>query len=561
MSEARWRDRLLRHRALLWPLAIALLASVFLLRDLGERRLQKSDEALFASAALQMTRDGGVLYPARGEFGAYDTMGKPPGAIWVTALSISVFGRNNFAARLPTALAGVATLVLLYLFGTAISGRRVGGVIAALLLLTQGGWLTEARTLWLENSLSALFLLAVWLDAHARQATSPRSGYRWQVATGVTIGFAALVKHLVGLAPLGAIVLAELLVNPRIILRPRQLLRRFGATLASVAAVFGWWVVVFLVDHGRADSMMHLRYKWIADRVSERKGQDVANIFTQLVEPWVLVAGLICLLALVYALMRRGRHLAISAAAQQRAYLVVAVAGLVLSHVVVFCVISDKLRAWYMLPVIPLLVLAIGAVWGSWLGQRSSTLRLVALATLVAATVYALPETARWYTFFAIALGAGLLGLLATQLDPRALQLRLPLLGSASPATALRSSLAIVLLGVVLLGGMRESSAEAWKEQKPDLFLQYLDEWRAEPPPHIVIDAQHWARWIYMQPMVYWYWSPMEMVPHRLKVPCDISTLPPGTFVMLHHTNYQCVQPRARQTRNLTPWWRMVRLN
>ena len=72
MTGARWRERLLRHRALGWPLLIALLASVFLLRDLGERRLQKSDEALFAAAALQMTRDGGVLYPARGEFGAYD---------------------------------------------------------------------------------------------------------------------------------------------------------------------------------------------------------------------------------------------------------------------------------------------------------------------------------------------------------------------------------------------------------------------------------------------------------------------------------------------------------
>ena len=39
---------------------------------------------------------------------------KPPLAYWLTAISFRVFGFNEFAGRLPNALAGWLTLALLY---------------------------------------------------------------------------------------------------------------------------------------------------------------------------------------------------------------------------------------------------------------------------------------------------------------------------------------------------------------------------------------------------------------------------------------------------------------
>lgn len=49
---------------------------------------------------------------------------KPPLFIWMQALCMNIFGVNEFAARLPNAIAGAVTLSTLFLLGIRISGRK-----------------------------------------------------------------------------------------------------------------------------------------------------------------------------------------------------------------------------------------------------------------------------------------------------------------------------------------------------------------------------------------------------------------------------------------------------
>src|SRR5688572_17362545 len=62
------------------------------------------DEAIYANNALEMTETENLLVlHNNGEPSLYNT--KPPLNIWLQALSIRVFGINEFAIRLPSYLA------------------------------------------------------------------------------------------------------------------------------------------------------------------------------------------------------------------------------------------------------------------------------------------------------------------------------------------------------------------------------------------------------------------------------------------------------------------------
>jgi len=544
------------HRHLLWPLLVLVVASAFFLHRFSERKLEKSDEALYAAAALELVNGANPLYP-RGEFSAYWMMGKPPGALWPPALLMTLFGRSKAAVRLPTELAGIAAIFLIYLIGSAITRHRAAGALAALLALTPQLWLEMARQYWLENTLTALFLAAIWLDAKTRDLAPSRRQLWLQGAVGALIGYATLVKHAVGLAPLGAIVLAELATRPQIVARPRQLLRRFGPTLAGALLVGGPWLIALVANAGPGAPLAEIGKKLGPDLRDPRAAGDVWKMFLTLCDPWFLFAGLACMLALLLWSTRRRRSEPVSAQ-PEAAFLVVACSALFASHLVVFCIVADKLRGWYMLPVIPLLGLAIGCVVGGAALRRLPRLGALALVVVLVGIGANLDPRLPWYTAFSIALTALGLWVVSSRAAPALNRPRwlLPTLrGRAVPATV--SALAVIgLLGL----GLQRSAVFVWRDYPADNFALLADQWRRQPPPRLVIDEASWRRPLYMTPSVYFYFSPVPIVPHGVDLPCDISDLPAGELVMLHINKYPCVASRVGDVRELGPWWRLVTL-
>ncbi|MBN2359451.1 MAG: glycosyltransferase family 39 protein [Deltaproteobacteria bacterium] len=555
--------RIRAHRHLLWPLLVLVVASVFFLYRLDLRKLEKSDEALYAAAALELVNGANPLFP-RGQFSDYRRMGKPPGALWPPALLIKVFGRSKVAVRLPTMLAGIAAIFLVYLIGAAIARHRAAGALAALLALTPGLWLEMARMFWLENTLTALFLAAIWIDARGRAAADPRRQLWLHGAAGALIGYAILVKHAVGLAPLGALLVAELVTNPAIAGQPRRLARRFGPLLGGALLVSGPWLAAFVADAGIGAPLAEIGKKLGPDTHGPRSANDVWKMFLTLVEPWYLLAGLACLVALLLLIARRRRtgpgtpppQPLAAMTAPDPAFLVVACAALFASHLVVFCIVSDKLRGWYMLPVIPLLGLAIGTVVGGAALRRLPRLGALAFVVVLGGLSASLDPSLPWQTSLAVALGALFLWIAVRRAVP--LLLRNRPRWESRVGRWLPSTLTALALVALLGGGLKRSAQFAWRDYPVDNFAYYAALWQRQPPARLVIDQSNWERPLYMTPSVYYYFSPLPIAPHRLDLPCDISDLPPGEHVMLHITKYQCVAPRVREVRELGPWWRLV---
>jgi 4-amino-4-deoxy-L-arabinose transferase-like glycosyltransferase len=104
-------------RAYLPYLLITVIAALLFIPFLGSVHLFDWDEINFAECAREMIRSGDYSIVQIGYLPFWE---KPPLFIWMQAASMNVFGINEFAARLPNAIAGIVTLLVIYH-----SGKRI----------------------------------------------------------------------------------------------------------------------------------------------------------------------------------------------------------------------------------------------------------------------------------------------------------------------------------------------------------------------------------------------------------------------------------------------------
>ncbi|MFT4032535.1 MAG: glycosyltransferase family 39 protein [Siphonobacter sp.] len=104
-------------------LLIALVAGLFFIPFLGGVHLFDWDEINFAEAAREMIVLKDYL---RVHIDFKPFWEKPPFFFWLQVLSMKIFGVGEFAARLPNAICGIITLIILYQLGERLYNRRFG---------------------------------------------------------------------------------------------------------------------------------------------------------------------------------------------------------------------------------------------------------------------------------------------------------------------------------------------------------------------------------------------------------------------------------------------------
>jgi len=102
--------------------------------------------------------------------------------------SISLLGVNLWAVRLPSVLAGLATIFFTYLVGREISGRRTG-LLAALILSFQSYHLWVSR-LGIQDSLALM-----WVMGALAAALLARRNPRFWLLAGICIGLGVVTKY------------------------------------------------------------------------------------------------------------------------------------------------------------------------------------------------------------------------------------------------------------------------------------------------------------------------------------------------------------------------------
>jgi len=105
-----------------FPLLLILIAAVYL-ATATSLAVTDDGDALYAHVARQMLERNDWVTPYANGVRFLD---KPPMMYWLMALSFGVLGADEFAARLPSALAVLGIGILLFLLGTKVRGKGAG---------------------------------------------------------------------------------------------------------------------------------------------------------------------------------------------------------------------------------------------------------------------------------------------------------------------------------------------------------------------------------------------------------------------------------------------------
>jgi 4-amino-4-deoxy-L-arabinose transferase-like glycosyltransferase len=181
---------------------------------------------------------------------------KPPLKYWLIAISYTIFGVHDWAARIPIALSTVLLCWVTAQFGAWAFGARAG-MYAGLCLATCAGLFLFTRVLISDVMLTLAITLAIWSLVRALDEAEP-SPRRWALVMWASLGTGLLIKGLIAIVfPVG-VGLVFLLVEHRLLDRTAwsRMLPLVGVVML-IAIAAPWHVLATLRNPPYFDLALH----------------------------------------------------------------------------------------------------------------------------------------------------------------------------------------------------------------------------------------------------------------------------------------------------------------
>jgi 4-amino-4-deoxy-L-arabinose transferase-like glycosyltransferase len=378
-----------------WPDILVLAASLLVLCwGLGRYGLYEPHEGHFAGVSREMVLSGDWLTP---HLNGSPYLNKPPLLYWSMALSQSLFGINEWAARMPLALYGWLGVLVAWAFAREVFGRAAGRLAAGLLTVS-AGWFLFTHQLLIDALLSSLHLAAVY--GFWRATREPERKRHWLCFYG-SLALAMMAKGPIGLVFPGVVALGFMVVRKRWdLLRHARLW--WGIPLA-VAPVVIWAVLIERRYPGFIDHIvMNENVRRIGDKrwPKDYGGVQVgplAYLATAAVwcAPWVLFA---CqTIGFTWRRAVGGQELPVSSEVSQRisggasdsarrdAVLLLALAALV--PVLIFLPVPARL-IYYCLPATPPFMVLVAGWWMTEGGEQAQRRFAAAVMAVAGAAIF-----------------------------------------------------------------------------------------------------------------------------------------------------------------------------
>lgn len=236
-----------RESGWLRDMAILLVVLGFpFLQFLGGLPLIDPDEGRYAEIPREMLEHGDFITPTLNYVKYFE---KPPLLYWLNAASLKLSGLTEQAARLPSALAGLLTILATYIIARRLFGRRTA-LIAALILGTSAGFVLQSRIILTDMLLTFCLTAALGAFIIACQREGRRSTRFPWYAFYLFCALAMLAKGLIGIVfPAGIIFFYLLLGGRWRLLREMHIASGLALFLAVAAP---WFVAVSLRNPGFA---------------------------------------------------------------------------------------------------------------------------------------------------------------------------------------------------------------------------------------------------------------------------------------------------------------------
>lgn len=230
------------------------------------------DEAIFTQATIEMRHSGAISMPTYNGEPRYH---KPPLFYWVQDVAMTVLGEDSlYAARMPSVLGALGTMLVLGFGVTYLTGSRRWGVMSAMVMGLNLSFLVVGRAATADGLLNLTSVaLALWvihvcypgaqvlekeghgpvdanlLSARIRKVAARTAYQKWQwLVTGGLAGLGFLAKGPIAWVPAATIVLVVLVMRKD----RREMWQRLAPVKAGLlaAAMLLPWLGLLLVQHG-----------------------------------------------------------------------------------------------------------------------------------------------------------------------------------------------------------------------------------------------------------------------------------------------------------------------
>jgi 4-amino-4-deoxy-L-arabinose transferase-like glycosyltransferase len=222
-----------RHALLMILIALAALLH---LGTIGIGDLYSETEGQYAGAAREMVESHHWLLPTND---GIPRLQKPPLLYWLIIASYRILGINEAAARLPVALAVVATVTLIFLIGERLSDYW-RGFIAGLIYLSFCGTFVLARIVMPEPLVSAFIAGAMFCGLRGYERRQRRGV--WFAGVWICSALACLTKGFLGIVYVATVFILLSVFYREARMRFRALLRwEYAAIFLVIVAPWHIW--------------------------------------------------------------------------------------------------------------------------------------------------------------------------------------------------------------------------------------------------------------------------------------------------------------------------------
>ena len=329
--------------------------------------LPDPSEARYASISKYMADSGNYIMPMiwiKGELIPF--MSKPPLAFWAAAGSIELFGANEFAVRLPSFIAGLLMLVVMFIVLKRYKGSY-HAVTATLISATTGGLYLLSGAVLVDIWLCLFSIGAIFLYYAFMEETDIRKKKLISILIFIFLGLGFLTKGPVCLVFFGLPVLCRTILNKRF--DSLKYHSWFIGFPLFVIITFPWFILAekhtpgflnyFFVNENLMRFLSPDKTRDLYSQVSHSVPKGTAILYTLLVcLPWtVILLGYYSwkkrkIIAVFYALKTSLKKLKLSAFKKSNGDFELFVTGVVV--ISLFWSISSHIMPYYMVLVTPL---------------------------------------------------------------------------------------------------------------------------------------------------------------------------------------------------------------
>lgn len=176
-------------------LLLFIISASLIFAGLGKNHLIPWDEAIYAKVAKNMVVRNEYVVPYWDNFvtGWFE---KPPLYMWMMSGFMNILGFNSLSARLPSAIFGFLTVILVYLIGRKFF-NKTAAFVSSLALVTTIHFLYYSRSSMLDVTATFFITLSLYLYWLAKNSDKK---IFW-IVSGLSAGLSVMTKGVVGLLP------------------------------------------------------------------------------------------------------------------------------------------------------------------------------------------------------------------------------------------------------------------------------------------------------------------------------------------------------------------------